>query len=75
MRIAVASDHGGFKLKTTILEYLKETGHEFEDFGTFSCDSVDYPDYALKVAEAWPPAVLTGYPHLRYRDWHRYRRQ
>jgi ribose 5-phosphate isomerase B len=52
MRIAVASDHGGFKLKTTILEYLKETGHEFEDFGTFSCDSVDYPDYALKVAEA-----------------------
>lgn len=52
MKIAVASDHGGFRLKEEITAFLRELGIEFKDFGTFSEDSVDYPDIALVVAEA-----------------------
>lgn len=52
MKIALGSDHGGFKLKEVIKEYLTEENIQFEDFGTFGKDSVDYPDFALKVAEA-----------------------
>jgi ribose 5-phosphate isomerase B len=50
MRIAVGSDHGGFNLKKEIIKYLEEKGYSYEDFGTFNCDSCDYPDIALKVA-------------------------
>jgi ribose 5-phosphate isomerase B len=52
MRIAIGSDHVGFELKPVIVDYLKELGHEVEDFGTYSNDRVDYPDYSEKVAEA-----------------------
>ncbi|MBE0466420.1 MAG: ribose 5-phosphate isomerase B [Candidatus Desulforudis sp.] len=52
MRIAVASDHGGFKLKQEVLEYLRSRGIAVQDCGTFSEDSVDYPDVVLPVAEA-----------------------
>ncbi|WP_066634012.1 ribose 5-phosphate isomerase B [Desulfolucanica intricata] len=52
MRIAVASDHGGFQLKKEVIEYLKEAGIEYKDFGTYSEESVDYPDLALAAAEA-----------------------
>ena len=52
MKIAIGSDHGGFKLKQEIKKYLNEKGYEFKDFGTNSEDSCDYPDYALPVAEA-----------------------
>jgi ribose 5-phosphate isomerase B len=51
MKIAIASDHAGFELKEKIKEYLLELGYEYEDFGTNSNDSVDYSDFALKVAE------------------------
>jgi len=51
MKIAIASDHAGFELKEKLKKYLEELGHEHEDFGTDSNESVDYPDYALKVAE------------------------
>jgi ribose 5-phosphate isomerase B len=51
MKIALGSDHAGFPLKKVVIEYLQDEGIEFEDFGTFSEDSCDYPDYALKVAE------------------------
>ncbi|MDW7675704.1 MAG: ribose 5-phosphate isomerase B [Bacillota bacterium] len=51
MKIAVGSDHGGFKLKQEVVAYLKEKGYQYEDFGTYSPDSVDYPDVALKVAD------------------------
>lgn len=47
----IASDHGGFNLKQTILECLNAQGIEFTDLGVSSSDSVDYPDYAAKVAE------------------------
>ena len=52
MRLAVASDHGGFKLKAEIMQYVKGIGIDFEDLGTYSEESVDYPDYALAVAES-----------------------
>lgn len=52
MRIAVASDHGGFRLKQEIINYLGLAGYEFEDLGTYSAESVDYPDFAQAVAEA-----------------------
>ena len=49
--IAIGCDHGGFKLKEEIKRYLEETGIEFEDVGTYSEESVNYPDYAEKVAK------------------------
>lgn len=52
MKIAIGSDHGGFRLKAVIMEYLTKQGFEFHDFGTYSTDSVDYPDIALDVANA-----------------------
>jgi ribose 5-phosphate isomerase B len=52
MRIAIASDHAGFELKEKIKKYLEELGFKYKDFGTDSIESVDYPDYALKVAES-----------------------
>lgn len=52
MRIAVASDHGGFNLKTEIARLLEELGHDCQDFGPYDQRSVDYPDYAAKVAQA-----------------------
>lgn len=51
MKIAIAADHGGFELKNSMVEYIKELGYEVNDFGTDSADSVDYPDYARKVCE------------------------
>ena len=50
MKIAVGADHKGFELKESIIALLKEFGHEVIDEGTDSEDSVDYPDYGLKVA-------------------------
>jgi ribose 5-phosphate isomerase B len=50
--IAVGSDHAGFKLKNQVLVHLLELGHEPQDFGPDSAESVDYPDYAHAVAES-----------------------
>lgn len=52
MKIAIGCDHGGFQLKNDIIAFLKENGYEVKDFGTYSEESCDYPDYAIKVAEA-----------------------
>ncbi len=51
MRISIGSDHAGFELKKTIADWLKKSGYEMEDKGTFSADSVDYPDFAALVAK------------------------
>jgi ribose 5-phosphate isomerase B len=51
MKIAIASDHAGFEEKERLKPLLTELGIEFEDLGTTSTDSVDYPDYARKVAQ------------------------
>ncbi len=50
--IAIGSDHGGFELKQAIMKHLKERGEEFKDFGTYTADSCDYPDYGKAVARA-----------------------
>ena len=52
MRIAVGSDHAGFRYKDVIREYLLQKGMEVEDCGTFSESSCDYPDYAHAVADS-----------------------
>ena len=52
MKIALASDHAGFAEKEKLKPLLRELGVEFDDFGTLSEESVDYPDYAGRVAEA-----------------------
>lgn len=52
MKIAIGCDHGGIVLKPAILDVLKSKHIEVMDFGTFSEESVDYPDFALMVAEA-----------------------
>jgi len=51
MRVALASDHGGFRLKKEIIVFLEQEGIAFHDLGPFSEEVVDYPDYALMVAE------------------------
>lgn len=50
MKIAIASDHGGFELKEKLKSYLASKNMETEDLGTDSPESVDYPDFAKKMA-------------------------
>ena len=52
MRVAIGADHAGVQLKAEIRRLLDERGITYTDFGTESADSVDYPDYADKVAHA-----------------------
>lgn len=52
MKIALGSDHGGYNLKEIVKKHLDELSIEYKDFGCQGCDSVDYPDFALPVAES-----------------------
>ena len=52
MKIAVACDHGGLALKNAVMDWLGKNGYEAVDYGTDSSCSCDYPDFALKAAEA-----------------------
>lgn len=52
MKIALGSDHGGINLKNTIIKHLESKGIQIKDFGTYSSESCDYPDFALAVSEA-----------------------
>jgi len=52
MKIAIGCDHGGIILKPAVIAYLEEKKVEYVDLGTYTTDSVDYPVYAKKVAEA-----------------------
>lgn len=52
MRLALASDHGGFELKEALKKVILELGHHFTDFGTDGPGSVDYPDFARKACDA-----------------------
>lgn len=52
MRIALATDHGGFPLKKILGELIECLGHEVLDLGTDSLESVDYPDFAEKIGKA-----------------------
>lgn len=51
MKIALGSDHGGIHIKEEVISLLKEMDLEYEDFGCDCSTSVDYPDYAIPVAE------------------------
>jgi ribose 5-phosphate isomerase B len=50
MKIAIAADHAGFELKTILLPFLTQQGISFEDLGTYSLESMDYPDVAHPLA-------------------------
>ncbi len=52
MRIAFASDHGGYLLKQHLMEYLQKEGYEVHDFGCYGTDSCDYADYAIPASIA-----------------------
>ena len=52
MKIGIGSDHGGYDLKEHVVKYLQDEGIEYVDYGTDSLDSVDYPEFGQKVAEA-----------------------
>jgi len=51
-KILIASDHGAFELKEKLKAWLAKLGYQVEDLGVNSTESVDYPDYAMKVAQA-----------------------
>ena len=51
-RIAIVSDHAAFDMKAELAEHLRDAGHEVLDLGTTSTDSVDYPDYGYRLAQA-----------------------
>ena len=51
-KIAVASDHAGYERKQVVLKFLQEQGIDFKDFGAYSSESSDYPDYAHPLATA-----------------------
>ena len=50
MRIALASDHAGFRYKSAVAQYLRQMGHDVVDFGTDSEEPVDYPDFVRPAA-------------------------
>ena len=52
MKIAIGCDHGALALKNKVVSHLKDRGFEVEDFGTYSLDSCDYPDFAGAAAKA-----------------------
>lgn len=52
MKIGVASDHGGLDLKNEVKKYLQKNGYDVSDYGTYTNDSVDYPDFAEKLSKA-----------------------
>jgi len=52
LTIAIASDHGGYELKQQIIKFLEENKVSYADLGTYSTESVDYPDIAIPCAEA-----------------------
>jgi len=52
MKIAIASDHAALALKAELTSWLRERGHEVDDLGTHGGESVDYPDYGFRLAQA-----------------------
>ena len=52
MKIAIGCDHGALDLKNKVVAHLQKKGFEVQDFGTYTLDSCDYPDYAEKAAKA-----------------------
>jgi len=65
-KVAIGADHGGFALKERLIAFLQEIGYRVEDCGTYSRDSVDYPDFAYAVAkmvsngDVWRGVIIDG---------------
>ena len=59
MKVAVGFDHAGFPLKQVVLDAVRAAGHEPIDLGTFSAESVDFPDYSEKVGRAIQSGEVT----------------
>jgi ribose 5-phosphate isomerase B len=51
-KIAIGSDHAGFEYKEALVKWLSKNGYDLKDFGTYSAESTDYPDFAHPVANA-----------------------
>lgn len=51
MKFSIGCDHGGYEYKMQIIQYLESNGHQVVDCGTFSTESCDYPEFAIKTAE------------------------
>lgn len=64
--VALCSDHAGFETKQAVIEYLKSHGIEYKDFGTYTTDSCDYPDFAhlcanaVESGECYPGIAICG---------------
>ena len=52
MKIAIGCDHGALALKEAMIAHLEKQGHQIKDFGTYTLDSCDYPDFAAPAAKA-----------------------
>ena len=64
MKIAIGNDHIVTDIKEKLKAYLEKQGHEVIDFGTYTKDSCDYPDFALKAAESVASGECErGIPH------------
>ena len=59
--IGFASDHAGFELKAFLMEYMRQKGYEVKDFGTYSSESCDYPDFAHPLASAVESGECIGF--------------
>lgn len=59
MKIGVACDHAGFEYKEKLVIYLKEKGYEITDYGCYSSESVDYPDFAHQLAQSIEDKINT----------------
>src|SRR3989337_3202943 len=58
MKVAIASDHAGLEMKEEIVGFLKEKGMDVLDYGVDNPESVDYPDYGIKVARAVSKGIV-----------------
>ena len=64
--VALCSDHAGFETKQAVIAYLKAEGIDYKDFGTYSTDSCDYPDFAhpcalaVESGECYPGIAICG---------------
>lgn len=52
MKIAIGCDHGGFELKRVIISHLEKKNYQIKDYGTYTAESCDYPEFGQKVGEA-----------------------
>jgi len=52
LKIALGSDHSGYRIKETVKKYLNKHGIDYTDYGTFKVDECDYPEFGYKVSQA-----------------------